>query len=115
MIEVFEPRLWIQKSVRRTTWGEPCNSISQIGDARIIRFSDLIMIHYRSFESYARNSLRISVLVRIVRVLALAFLCGWSFSAISGAAESPRYRILLEGGSILVDATRAFLCAIWRQ
>ena len=41
----------------------------------------------------------------VVRVLAIAFLCGWSFSAISGAAESPRYRIFLEGGSILVDAT----------
>jgi hypothetical protein len=49
-----------------------------------------------------KNSLRISV---VVRFLALSIVCGWGFSAISGAAESPRYRISLEGGSILVDAT----------
>jgi hypothetical protein len=48
---------------------------------------------------------RKSLLRRLALTLVLAFQCSWSFSAVTGAADIPGYRILLEGGSILVDAS----------
>jgi hypothetical protein len=47
---------------------------------------------------------RNSLLRRIALTLILAFQCSWSLSAVCGTADNPGYRILLEGGSILVDA-----------
>ena len=48
---------------------------------------------------------RNSLLRRVALSFILAFECSWGVSAACGAADISGYRILLEGGSILVDAS----------
>lgn len=48
---------------------------------------------------------RNSLFKRVALTLGLVFQCSWMVAAVSSAAHVPGYRILLEGGSILVDAS----------